>query len=68
MSNLELCVVIQLCLGFGVAGLFWPERFMPIFEVLLFPWVASHRMVRANCIAAIGLSALLLAGLLLGLG
>jgi hypothetical protein len=64
MVNLGLCLVVQLCLAFGVAGLFWPEKFMPLFEVLLFPWVASYRAVRANSIAAIGLSILLLARLL----
>lgn len=65
MINLELCFVTQLCLAFGVAGLFWPEKLMPLFEVLLFPWVASYRAVRANSLAAIGLSILLLARLAL---
>jgi hypothetical protein len=59
-----LCLVLQLCLAFGVAGLFWPEKIMPFFDVLMFPWAASHRSVRANSIAALGLSALLLARLL----
>jgi hypothetical protein len=65
MINLELCFVVQLCLAFGMAGLFWPEKFMPLFEVLLFPWVASYRALRANSLAAIGLSILLLARLVL---
>lgn len=64
MDILGLCVVLQLCLAFGVAGLFWPEKIMPFFDVLMFPWAASHRSVRANSIAALGLSALLLARLL----
>jgi hypothetical protein len=68
MINLELCFVVQLCLAFGVAGLFWPEKFLPLFEVLLFPWAASHRAVRANCLAAIGLSLLLLLRLLARVG
>lgn len=63
--NLELCLVVQLCLSFGVAGLFWPKKLMPLFEVLLFPWVASYRAVRVNSLAAIGLSMLLLVRLLL---
>lgn len=67
MVNLLLCLLVQFCLAFGVAGLFWPEKFMPVFEILLFPWVASYRTVRANSLAAIGLSALLLARLLAGL-
>ena len=64
MNILGLCLVVQLCLAFGVAGLFWPEKVMPFFDVLMFPWAASHRSVRANSIAALGLSALLLARLL----
>jgi len=67
MSNLELCLIVQLFLAFGVAGLFWPEKFMPLFEILLFPWVATYRVVRANSIAAIGLSFLLLARILLSI-
>jgi hypothetical protein len=67
MIKLELCVVVQLCLAFGVAGLFWPDKLKPVFEVLLFPWAASYRMVRANSLAAIGLSILLLARLIVAL-
>ena len=37
---------------------------MPLFEILLFPWIATYRAVRANSLAAIGLSILLLARLL----
>jgi len=68
MTNLGICLLVQLCLAFGVAGLFWPEKFMPVFEVLLFPWAASYRAVRANSLAAIGLSILLLARLLAVIG
>lgn len=64
MDILGLCFVAQLCLAFGVAGLFWPEKIMPLFDVLMFPWAATYRSVRANSIAALGLSALLLARLL----
>jgi hypothetical protein len=63
MNVLELCLVIQSCLAFGLAGLMWPEKFRPFFEVLLFPWAASYRAVRVNSIAAIVLSGLLLARL-----
>jgi hypothetical protein len=65
MHELELCLVVQFCLAFGVAGLFWPERLKPVFEVLMFPWAASYRSIRANSLAAIGISALLFARLLL---
>ncbi len=66
MNDLGLCLLVQLCLAFGVAGLFWPEKLMPFFEVLMFPWVASYRSIRANSLAAIGLSVLLFARLLAG--
>jgi hypothetical protein len=65
MHQLELCAVVQLCLAFGVAGLFWPEKFKPVFEVLMFPWSASYGSIRANSLAAIGLSLLLFARLFL---
>lgn len=66
MDNLGLCLLVQLCLAFGVAGLFWPDKFMPLFEVLMFPWAASYRTIRAHSIAAIGVSLLLLLTLLTG--
>ena len=59
MMDLELCFMVQLCLAFGVAGLLWPEKLMPIFDVLMFPWTATYRGLRANSIAAIALSLLL---------
>ena len=64
MNILGLCFVVQFCLAFGVAGLFWPEKIRPLFDVLMFPWVASYRSLRANSIAAIAVSILLLARLL----
>jgi hypothetical protein len=66
MNNFGLCLVVQLCLAFGIAGLFWPDKLMPLFDVLMFPWAASYRTIRANSMAAIGLSLLLLGRLLTG--
>jgi len=57
--HLVLSVIIQLSLAFGLAGLFWPDKFMPVFDVLMFPWAASYRTVRSHSIAAIALSVLL---------
>jgi hypothetical protein len=65
MNVLGLCLLAQLGLAFGVAGLFWPEKFRPVFDVLLFPWAASYRAVRANSIVAIGLAILLFVRLLI---
>jgi hypothetical protein len=67
MNSLGLCLVVQLCLAFGIAGLFWPDKLMPLFDVLMFPWAASYRAIRANSMAAIGLSLLLLGRLLTGI-
>jgi len=66
VNNLGLCFVVQLVLAFGLAGLFWPDRLMPLFGILLFPWAASYRAIRANSIVAIGLSLLLLVTRLTG--
>ena len=66
VSNLELRFAVQLGLAFGLAGLLWPDKFMPLFEILMFPWAASRRAIRANGIAAIGLSLLLLVARLAG--
>jgi hypothetical protein len=66
MRSVEVCVVAQLCLLFGLAGLFWPERFLGLFELLMFPFPASYRTVRTHCVGAIVLSLLLAAVLVAG--
>jgi hypothetical protein len=66
MNSLELCLVVQLGLSFGLAGLFWPNKFVALFNILLFPWAASFRAIRVNSIVAIGLSVLLLVTRLTG--
>jgi len=67
VNNLGLCIVVQLGVAFGLAGLLWPDKFMPLFEILMFPWAASCRAIRANGVAVIGLSLLLLVARLSGL-
>jgi hypothetical protein len=64
MNHLVLSVIVQVSLAFGVAGLLWPERLVSVFDVLMFPWPATHRMVRANAVGAILLSFLLFLSLL----
>lgn len=59
VNHLGLSLIIQVSLAFGLAGLFWPEKFMPVFDVLMFPWPSSYRTVRGHSIAAIALSVLL---------
>lgn len=53
MANLVFYLVVQLNLIFGVAGLLWPDRLMPVFGLLMFPWPASHRAIRIHGIVAI---------------
>lgn len=53
MEMLALCLLVQLFLAFGVAGLLWPEKFMSVFGVLMFPWQANDRIIRANGVLAI---------------
>jgi len=64
MNNLGVCLLVQLSLAFGVAGLLWPEKLRPIFDVLMFPWNASFRMVRIHSLAAVGVSLIILVRLL----
>ena len=52
MNHLLLLVFVQLSLAFGVAGLLWPERLVTVFDVLMFPWPATHKFVRTNAWAA----------------
>jgi hypothetical protein len=64
MKTLGLCLIIELCLAFGISGLIWPTKLMPIFEVLIFPWPPTSRAVRTNCFAALGVAVLLFVTLL----
>ncbi len=63
-TSLATCLVVQLCLAFGMTGLLWPDKLMPLFSILMFPWSASHRTIWANSLAAIGVSLLLFVRLL----
>ena len=53
MENYIVLLIVQLNLIFGIAGLLWPDRLMPVFAVLMFPWPASHRAIRVHGIVAI---------------
>jgi hypothetical protein len=64
MDNLMFCILVQLNLVFGVAGLIWPDKLKPLFGVLMFPWPASYRAIRVNGIVAIGAYFLVLGKLL----
>jgi len=64
VNHLVLSLVVQLSLIFGVAGLLWPEKLIAVFDVLMFPWPATHKLVRGNAWAAVLLSVLLFLTLL----
>lgn len=53
MDNLIFCIIAQLNLMFGIAGLIWPDKLKPVFGVLMFPWPASYRAIRTHGIVAI---------------
>lgn len=56
MPGLALAVGVQLCLIVGIAGLLWPEKLKPVYEVLMFPWYPTYRTVRLHSFGAIGIS------------
>lgn len=64
MHYLFLSVLIQLSLTFGLAGLFWPEKLIEVFDVLMYPWPATHKLVRMNAWGALALAVLLFLRLL----
>jgi hypothetical protein len=67
MNHVLLYLVVQLSLAFGVAGLLWPERLVTVFDVLMFPWPATYRLVRVNAWGAILLSLILCFALMVGM-
>jgi hypothetical protein len=64
MENALFLLVVQFNLIFGIAGLIWPDKLMPVYGLLMFPWPASHRAIRIHGIVAILGYALVLAKLL----
>lgn len=64
MNHIVLSLVVQLSLAFGVAGLLWPEKLVAVFDILMFPWPATHRLVRVNAWGALCLAVLLFLALL----
>ena len=53
MENLIFYILVQLNLVFGLAGVVWPDKLMPVFGVLMFPWPASYRAIRTHGIVAV---------------
>jgi hypothetical protein len=65
MQMLGLCLLVQVFLAFGLAGVLWPEKFMLLFGVLMFPWQANSRIIRANGMLAIAVYLAIVAGLII---
>jgi hypothetical protein len=59
MQAFAVSLVIQCVLAFGLAGLLWPDKLAPVFDVLMFPWPSSYRTIRVSSLAAIAVSRLL---------
>ena len=57
-------LVVQLSLTFGVAGLLWPEKLVAVFDVLMFPWPATYKLVRANACGALAIAVILFAAII----
>ena len=53
MESLVFYAIVQLNLVFGLAGLVWPDKLMPLYGVLMFPWRATHRAIRLHGVVAI---------------
>lgn len=64
MQHIILSLAVQLSISFGVAGLLWPEKLIAVFDILLFPWPASHKFVRSNAWGAIVVALLLFLALI----
>ncbi|MBV8893845.1 MAG: hypothetical protein JO266_18070 [Acidobacteria bacterium] len=56
MHSVALAIGVQLSLIVGIAGLLWPEKLKPVYEVLMFPWYPTCRTVRLHSVGAIGVS------------
>jgi hypothetical protein len=64
MPDIILSLAVQLSICFGVVGLLWPEKLIAVFDILLFPWPATHRFVRTNAWGAIVVALLLFLALI----
>jgi hypothetical protein len=64
MNHLVLSLVVQLSFAFGVAGLLWPEKLVAVFDVLMFPWPATYKLVRANAWGALFIAFMLFLAML----
>ena len=67
MNHMVQVLVIQLSVILGVAGLLWPEKLVSIFDVLMFPWPATHKLVRTNAWGALALAIFLFVAVVLRL-
>ena len=65
MTDILFCLIVQVNMIFGVAGLLWPDKLMPFHAVLMFPWRATHRAIRLHGVIAVAGWILVLAKVLI---
>ena len=53
MANLVFYLIVQMNLILGLAGLMWPDKLMPVFGLLMFPWPPTHRAIRIHGVVAV---------------
>ena len=67
MKDLPIYLLLELCLAFGLAGFWWTDELLPVFEVLLFPfWPASARLVRAHSLVSLAVFLILVVARVMG--
>jgi len=53
MANLVFYLIVQMNLILGLAGLMWPDKLMPVFGLLMFPWPPTYRAIRIHGVVAV---------------
>lgn len=66
MKDLPIYLVLELCLALGLAGVWWTDELLPVFDVLLFPWPANRRVVRAHSLFSIAVFLILVVARVMG--
>ena len=65
MEDVLFCLIVQLNMIFGVAGLLWPDKLMRYHPAPMFPWRATHGAIRLHGVVAIAAWIVVLAKVLL---
>ncbi len=63
MDLFALSCIVQICLAYGMTGIFWPEKLKDC-TILWFPFFPTHRTIRHTGVGALCASGLLFVVLL----